>query len=124
MHRQSQVWPALWSVGNNWPEEGEIDIIEGVNLNQYNQMTFHTGSATSCTTSNLQNNQFKNANIVSKTCASSQSSDSGCSFLDQSTESYGAGFNAVGGGVFALEITSAGTKICTLRFRYVGHSFV
>ncbi len=26
------LWPAYWSVGPNWPNGGEIDILEGANL--------------------------------------------------------------------------------------------
>jgi hypothetical protein len=29
------LWPAYWSVGTDWPTNGEIDILEGVN----NQVT-------------------------------------------------------------------------------------
>jgi hypothetical protein len=103
-------------VGNNWPSEGEIDIIEGVNLNTFNQMTFHTGAGTTCSTSNLGSSDFSGASLMSQTCASSQGADSGCGFQDKSTESYGVGFNAVGGGVFALEISSAGSKICAFTY--------
>lgn len=37
------TWPAFWLVGPNWPNDGEIDIIEGVNNQVGNDMTLHTG---------------------------------------------------------------------------------
>ena len=37
------TWPALWTVGYNWPQDGEIDIIEGVNNQIGVRTTLHTG---------------------------------------------------------------------------------
>ena len=37
------TWPAFWTYGPNWPYEGEIDIIEGVNEQTYDHTTLHTG---------------------------------------------------------------------------------
>lgn len=36
------TWPAYWMCGENWPNNGEIDIIEGVNLQSTNSYTLHT----------------------------------------------------------------------------------
>lgn len=37
------IWPAYWYCGPNWPNGGEVDIVEGVNGAERNQMTLHTG---------------------------------------------------------------------------------
>jgi len=36
-------WPAFWLVGDNWPNHGELDILETVNTNGWNQMSGHAG---------------------------------------------------------------------------------
>jgi hypothetical protein len=33
---------AVWTLGPNWPNNGEIDIMEGVNLLTKNAATLHT----------------------------------------------------------------------------------
>ena len=38
------VWPAWWMSGPLWPQNGEIDVIEGINLWTNDQSTLHTGS--------------------------------------------------------------------------------
>ncbi|RPA94687.1 hypothetical protein L873DRAFT_1830186 [Choiromyces venosus 120613-1] len=71
-----------WTFGDNWPNQGEIDIIEGVHTNTQNMMALHTSDG--CT---------------------------GCSAQDTRTNSYGTGFNNIGVGVYAMEWNSQFIKV-------------
>ncbi|PCH36331.1 glycoside hydrolase family 16 protein [Wolfiporia cocos MD-104 SS10] len=92
------LWPAYWTVSASatWPDGGEIDIIEGVNLNTENQITLHSGP--DCT---LNNTQKVTSNLDGTQCASSPGADSGCAYSQTDPRSFGAGFNNASGGVFA-----------------------
>ena len=81
-----------WMTGPNWPNNGEIDIIEGVNSKTENQMTMHTNQG--CT-------------LVNQDCQGKQ----GCSVVAGGSSSYGSGLNSVGGGIYATEWTSNSIKI-------------
>ena len=127
------VWPSLWSVGPNWPHDGEIDIVEGVNnkkmlVNPYfspfrrrfmsdfsNQYTFHTGANQKCSIPNrapiIKDGPAFMGTVMNTNCRSSSLSDTGCAFLDTHKSSFGQGFANAGGGAFALLWDSGGIRI-------------
>lgn len=92
------IWPAYWTLGTTteWPLSGEIDIIEGINLNTENQITLHSGPG--CT---LNNTAKTTASVQGTECTSSPGADAGCAYAQQDPRSFGEGFNQAGGGVFA-----------------------
>lgn len=94
------VWPALWTVGANWPTQGEIDIIEGVNLATTNSITLHTTSE--CTVSSL--NTITTSSLKNNNC-NSQNAYEGCSTTMSDTKGYGTSFNDNQGGVYVMEWT-------------------
>ncbi|OAX83878.1 hypothetical protein ACJ72_01755 [Emergomyces africanus] len=98
------TWPAFWTVGPNWPVDGEIDILEGVNDQRTNLMVMHTNAGCSITNRGTFTGQLLTPNCDIN--APGQSPNAGCSIADTDPASYGAGFNANGGGVFATEITN------------------
>lgn len=101
------VWPAWWSQAPNWPTGGEIDTLEGVNLVQRNQMGLHT--LPGCTAvSPVQ----QSSSIVNSTdCSYLSNNNEGCTYTVDTTASYGAGFAAAGGGVYATEFSEDGISI-------------
>jgi hypothetical protein len=103
------TWPSFWTNGPDWPLAGEIDIVEGINDQPNNQMTLHSGTSHACT---LDTKDAFTGQVLNTNCYSTQSADAGCSILDTATSSFGYGFNAAQGGVFAfLWDTSAGMSL-------------
>ncbi|KAL3442058.1 concanavalin A-like lectin/glucanase domain-containing protein [Aspergillus insuetus] len=100
-------WPAFWMVGPDWPAGGEIDIIEGVSLLDYNAVALHTTTGCSIDDSGF------TGDIQTTNCyyrAPEQGSNVGCGIKVPSPQSFGDGFNAAGGGAYATEWTSTGFK--------------
>ncbi|KAF2467436.1 uncharacterized protein BDR25DRAFT_335881 [Lindgomyces ingoldianus] len=94
------TWPAFWMVGPSWPTNGEIDILEGVNEQETNAMTLHTGAGCSISSDA---GAFA-GEIATSNCdvnAANQDKNAGCSIKATSKNTYGAGLNANNGGVYA-----------------------
>ncbi|KAI8679781.1 hypothetical protein NCS57_00256700 [Fusarium keratoplasticum] len=103
------TWPAYWAYGPNWPSGGEIDIIEGANLAYTNTMSGHTaeGCQLDPADEDLFSGERRNLDCFVGT------DNIGCGFNPPSsdTSSYGDGFNAANGGVYAMEWDSEYIKI-------------
>lgn len=89
------TWPAFWMVGADWPNNGEIDIIEGVNDQSTNEMTLHTGDGCSLSSSGSMTGTLSTSNCYVN--APNQYANQGCGISTGNTQTYGSGFNANGG---------------------------
>lgn len=99
-------WPAFWTANlNNWPNGGEIDILEGVNNQQYNHYGFHVGGT--CSQSGA--NQTGYAEITD--CNVYDNGNAGCGGWAASSNTYGDGMNDVNGGVYAMDWREEGIRI-------------
>ncbi|EAW14286.1 putative GPI anchored endo-1,3(4)-beta-glucanase [Aspergillus clavatus NRRL 1] len=98
------TWPAFWSVGANWPHDGEIDIIEGVNKHDANEIVLHTSG--SC---DVAGSHDMTGSLTSGECGDA-SGTIGC-VVKGTQGSAGDPFNAQGGGVYAIEWTDSFLKI-------------
>ncbi|EJD43381.1 hypothetical protein AURDEDRAFT_167463 [Auricularia subglabra TFB-10046 SS5] len=96
------VWPSIWSHGEDWPNGGEIDIIEGINLQSRNQVALHTIDG--CT-------HQEGTNEIGWYGEKNCSVPAGCTVQDPDTKSYGAPFAAAGGGAWATQFDVAGIFI-------------
>ncbi|KIJ62663.1 glycoside hydrolase family 16 protein [Hydnomerulius pinastri MD-312] len=105
------TWPAVWTVGANWPNEGEIDIVEGVNSMMPNIASVHTGSH--CQMPSTSRNMTGDASGTN--CAAYETDNAGCGvkFVEDVNDpiSFGPGFNTHQGGWYALERTNSYLKI-------------
>ncbi|KAK2046583.1 hypothetical protein LZ31DRAFT_197799 [Colletotrichum somersetense] len=104
------LWPAFWMYGtDNWPVDGEIDIIEGANQATMNIISGHTTEG--C---RLPDAPEAVGEPLLRDCESpGTTNNAGCNYVPPASQphTYGDSFNAVGGGVYALEWTSEAIRV-------------
>lgn len=101
-------------MGDNWPNNGEIDIMEGVNTQFRNQMTLHT--APGCTRDDGAKpapgqSQAFSGTPLQASCDVTVNSNSGCGVMSTEANTFGEPFNNNGGGVAATALDSLGIRI-------------
>ncbi|BGP16205.1 hypothetical protein JCM10213_007063 [Rhodosporidiobolus nylandii] len=101
------TWPAMWLHARAWPSGGEIDVFEGVNNAETNQVALHTVAG--CYSSNT--SSVENGILGSTNCDYTVAANEGCTYRDTRNESYGEAFAANGGGVWAAELASTGISV-------------
>ncbi|KZP21848.1 glycoside hydrolase family 16 protein [Athelia psychrophila] len=102
------TWPAIWEVDEaDWPNGGEIDIVEGVNNVTPNQSTLHTGPGCTIPASGV--SQY--GTTVGTDCNANDNGNAGCGVKSPDANSFGPAFNAAGGGYYAMERTSTSIKV-------------
>ncbi|KAL4062153.1 glycoside hydrolase family 16 protein [Scleroderma citrinum] len=99
------TWPA--EVGANWPSQGEVDIVEGVDNQSPNLSSLHTSSGCSMPQSRSMTGTPKG----SLNCDVYATSNTGCGVYTNDQKSFGPSFNGNGGGWYAIERSSSFIKI-------------
>ena len=92
-------------IGPNWPAGGEIDIVEGINNYTNNQATIHTNVGCTLPSSSSTTLAISGSVVGGTDCAAYDTGNEGCGIRSSSNNSFGAGFNNNGGGVYASMLT-------------------
>jgi hypothetical protein len=98
------IWPSFWMVGPSWPQDGEIDILEGVNQNALNQITLHTSPG--CVPS-----MSGTGSPAGNADCGTGGGGVGCGAINTNGNGWGSNFNYAGGGVYAMEWTSSAISV-------------
>lgn len=103
------VWPAYWTTALQWPEGGEIDILEGVNQAANNQMALHTNKQ--CTVTKETVGATMSGQVIFENCGDALDGNRGCIVRDDRPQSFGTGFNDGQGGMWVTELAEEGISI-------------
>ena len=102
-------WPAFWTTNlTQWPNGGEIDILEGVNNQVVDHYAFHTSA--NCKVSG----QSQTGTIVTSNCDNNAAGQAGAGcggYANSPYGTYGTAFRAQGGGVYAMDWRAEGIRI-------------
>ncbi|KAG0701161.1 glycoside hydrolase family 16 protein [Suillus ampliporus] len=98
------TWPA--EVGANWPNEGEVDILEGVNDQTPNRCSLHTSAG--CT---MPSSRWMTGTADGTDCDAYDNSNAGCGVMFNDNMSYGPDFNNNGGGWYAVERSTSYIRV-------------
>ena len=100
------TWPAIWETNEvTWPNDGEIDLVEGVNNQGTDLVSLHTSAGCTVPASRAQTGTPNSLN-----CVAAETANTGCNVQAADAKSFGPSFNAVGGGWWALERNSNAIK--------------
>ncbi|KAI5306670.1 hypothetical protein KEM56_007692 [Ascosphaera pollenicola] len=103
------TWPAFWMTGAKWPDDGELDIIEGVNVQDQLESALHLGPGCK-----VDKNQDMIGTMQTEDCyvfSPDQPGNQGCVVDASHGVGYGSAFNKAGGAVLATEITKDAVSI-------------
>ncbi len=95
------IWPAYWIYGPSWPNHGEVDIIEMIDLASNNQISLHTNASCQFNVSdpeipyNFTGNWGQNTQVHQ--CVNDE-----CGIVSDNNQSFGIPFNEAKGGYVAF----------------------
>ncbi|KAH7097433.1 glycoside hydrolase family 16 protein [Auriculariales sp. MPI-PUGE-AT-0066] len=101
------TWPAFWMTARPWPDNGELDIIEGVDGSEVNLSSLHTTS--DCTQPT--EGRKMTGDVGHDNCDAKVKGNQGCGVSSNKKESWGPAFNDNNGGWFATERTDQYIKV-------------
>ncbi|BGP12147.1 hypothetical protein JCM10213_004712 [Rhodosporidiobolus nylandii] len=104
------VWPAIWSTGDDWPNNGEIDVVEYVSHQSMNSMSVHTGTGCWAGSTGYTGKPMMQDKSKALNCDADATSSQGCGFRTADDNTAGIGANYKKDGVYAVEWSSAGIK--------------
>ncbi|KDQ17730.1 glycoside hydrolase family 16 protein [Botryobasidium botryosum FD-172 SS1] len=105
------TWPAFWTTGPNWPNSGEIDIIENVHESTENLSTLHTKPGCTISPNFGASGVPSVSGAIGLNCAAAETGNTGCGLLNKNSASFGAPFNQNGGGVYAMSWDDSGISV-------------
>eukprot|EP00523_Entomoneis_sp_CCMP467_P007859 CAMPEP_0168720936 /NCGR_PEP_ID=MMETSP0724-20121128/1824_1 /TAXON_ID=265536 /ORGANISM="Amphiprora sp., Strain CCMP467" /LENGTH=422 /DNA_ID=CAMNT_0008767563 /DNA_START=38 /DNA_END=1306 /DNA_ORIENTATION=+ len=132
------VWPAVWLTDEDkWPDNGEVDIVEGINRQPMVKTALHTSDQCSMyahvprwawsgdwdTATGLPDTFTGEPNLINRVeadncwvMAAHQWANQGCVAVDKRNNTLGAHLNEAGGGIYALEWDPANHFIRSFAF--------